>query len=141
MSYMLRRPPAREVHTEPQQGPTFAKQTFGAVDQAKSFGASSTTQFPWETTWLDTLQINPAHEQPRLDFTSARQPFIRWGVRHYSRTFMSASPRFFGRWAYIGQIQRAYTERSRITGVTPNRGLSYALPRFTSGPRTIQLGS
>lgn len=141
MSQMLRRPPAKELYRAPQHGPTFAGvNAVGAVDSAKWYGSSSTTQLPFQTTRLDVLQVNPAHEQPRLDFTSGRQPFIRWGVRQWTRTGMTASPRFFGRWFYVGQIQRAYTERARMTGNPSRLGTTYMVPRFTTGPRTIVLG-
>ena len=153
MTQMLRRPPAKELYRAPQEGPTFARVgSVGAVDSAISYGSPEGGRHGGRIdfragvreivyVWQDLLQINPAHEQPRLDFTSARQPIVRMGaMRRYSRTFMSASPRFFGRWFYIGQIQRQYTERGRITGVATRLGTTYSYPRWTTGPRTIQLG-
>lgn len=150
MSSMLKRPPALNVVMVPLQGPS-NRQTYGAVDSAKSYGSPlagrqrgaldlrpGARQF--QTAWLDVLQVNPAHEQPRLEFTSGAQPLIRWGVRHFTRTFMTASPRMQGRWAYVGFIQRHYSERPRLTGVPMRLGTTYAYPRWQTGPRTIQLG-
>ncbi|HYR17886.1 MAG TPA: hypothetical protein VEQ15_00245 [Myxococcales bacterium] len=153
MSQMLRRPPAKEVHVEPQQGPLVGRQTYAAVDSAKSYGAPEAGRQAGsidlrpeareiEYVWQLFQQMNPAHEQPRLDFTSGRQPFtVGMQLRRFSRTRMTASPRFLGRWAYVGQIQRAYAERARITGVATRRGTTYAYPRFVTAPRTVTLGS
>jgi hypothetical protein len=171
MSRMLRRPPATRFHVEPQQGPLassvpapnqrfappgdyatpardLGRQSFGATDQTKKFaGASAGVTDPRERidyTWQDRVQVNPAHEQPRLVFYSGAQPLIRWGLmRRFSRTYMSASPRFFGRWAFVGFQQRFYTERARLTGVRTRQGKTYILPRVGTGPgpRAIQLGS
>lgn len=146
MSRMLVRPPARFVYIPPQEG-IFGRvtgKTGGAVVDTNK-GAdlrrgSSTTQLPLQVRTLDTEQINPAHEQPKLIYTSGAQPFIRWGWRRYVRTFMSASPRFQGRWFYIGVIQRQYTERARMTGVATRQGTSYTYRRFKVSPRTIPLG-
>jgi hypothetical protein len=170
MSRMLRRPPAKAVHLAPQQGPLAAsvaapnerfappgdfatpardlgRQSFGATDQTKAFAHGSAGSFDRreriDYTWQDRVQVNPAHEQPRLVFYSGAQPLIRWGLmRRFSRTYMSASPRFFGRWAYVGFIQRHYTERARLTGVRTRQGKTYVLPRVGTGPgpRAIVLG-
>ena len=122
-----------------------ARQTFGAVDQAKAYGgadAGSVTGTPFQYVWQDRIQVPPAHEQPRLLFYSGAQPLIRWGLnRRYVRTFMSASPRFQGRWAFVGYIQRHFAERARMTGV-PNRyarTYSYRIPSSGPGPRAIPL--
>lgn len=152
MSRMVIRPPAARVHLEPQQGPLVGRQTYGAVDQAKSYGSpfmgrqSGKPSFTeggreFQTTWQDFLQINPAREQPRLDFTSGRQPFYRSGhLRRFVRTFMAASPKFRGRWAYVGYIQRQYAERTRMTGVPTRQGTTYRYPRFQIPTREIPLG-
>ena len=145
MSRMVIRPPAARFHVEPQHGPSDL-QNYAAVDQAKFYGSPAmgaqggAPDFRFGATEIryhiqDLLQINPAREQPRLDYTSGRQPFFRslhnW---RWSRTFMSASPRFGGRWAYVGYIQNAYAERARITGVATRRGTTY---RYQT-PRSIQ---
>lgn len=150
MSQMLRRPPAKEVSWERQQGLS-GRQTFAAVDQAKNYGggrAGSEELRPWvakfQVVWQDILQINPAHSQPNLIYSSGAQPFIRTGhMRRWTRTFMSASPRFLGRAFYVGLIERQYTERARITGVPTRLGTTYRYPRFgvSSGPRAVQLGA
>jgi len=152
MSQALRRPPAKMVYRAPQQGPLVGRQTYAAVDTAKSYGAPEAGRRAGSLdfragarqiiyTIQDLLQVNPAHEQPRLIYNSGAQPFTRslhnW---RWSRTFMSASPRFVGRWAYVGQIQRAYTERARITGVSTRQGTTYSYPRFISAPRSVPLG-
>lgn len=91
--------------------------------------------------WQDLLQINPAHSQPNLIYYSGAQPFIRTGhMRRWTRTFMSAGPRFQGRVAYVGVLQRQYTERTRLTGVPTRQGTTYRYPRYTVGPRAITLG-
>jgi len=166
MSRMLRRPPAKSVMLADQQGPLTAsvaapnerfappgdiltpardigRQTFGAADQTKNFSLQQANDLPIVYPWQDRVQVNPAHEQPKLIFTSGAQPLIRWGLmRRYSRTFMSASPRFMGRWAYVGFIQRHYTERARMTGVATRQGKTYIVPRVGTGPgpRGIVLG-
>lgn len=170
MSRMLRRPPATRFHVESQQGPlsssapapnqAFApvgdyptpardlgRQTHGAVDQTKKFGfaqaGSTDERTNIQYTWQDRVQVPPAHEQPKLIFSSGAQPLIRWGLmRRFSRTYMAASPRFQGRWAYVGFIQRHFTERARITGVATRQGQTYVQPRMGTGlgPRAIQLG-
>lgn len=167
MSRMVIRPPAARVHLLPQQGPLTAssplpfggppgdiptpardlgRQTFGAVDTSKSYGGrmrgqtdeGTTPQF--QTVWQDRIQVNPATEQPRLIFYSGAQPFIRWGaVRRYVRTFMAASARFQGRWAYVGFVQRNYTERARLSGNISAARRTYVLQRPSSGPRSVQL--
>lgn|SRR5215471_2986707 len=167
MSRMVRRPPATRFHLAPQQGPLTAsqqapstargpygrgpnrdlgRQTYGAVDQIKAYGGGAggvVDTLPIDYAWQDRIQINPAHEQPRLDFTSGAQPLIRWGLlRRYSRTYMSASPRFRGRWFYVGLIQRQYADRARMTGVATRQGTTYIPPRVVTGPgpRAIPLG-
>lgn len=142
----LKRPAARFVYRAPQEG-IFQRVTGRAngavVDTNKGadlYRGSSTTQFPLGVDTLDVQQINPAHEQPKLIWNSGAQPFTRWGWRRFVRTFMSASPRFGGRWFYVGIIQRQYTERARITGVSTRQGTSYTYPRFKTSPRTIPLG-
>lgn len=124
-----------------------ARQTHGAVDQTKRFGRAqggveddrSVIQY----TWQDRVQVPPAHEQPRIPFASGGQPLVRWGLmRRFSRTYMAASPRFQGRWFYVGYIQRFYADRARLTGVATRQGTTYVLPRMGTGPgpRAIRLG-
>ena len=168
-STQIRRPPASRVHLAPQQGPLgstvmppsahmtppgdfpipkrdLGRQTFGAVDSYRRYGNGQSGSIDpaardFQYVWQDRIQVNPAHEQPRLVFYSGAQPFIRWGLmRRFSRTFMAASPRFQGRWAYVGFIQRHYTERARISGNISAQRASYAYPTFARAPRTIQLG-
>jgi hypothetical protein len=169
MSRMVIRPPAARVHLLPQQGPLEAsapapepslappgdlrppgrdlgRQTFGALASPKAYGGRQAGSVdlrgtPFEYRWQDPVQVNPAHEQPRLIFYSGAQPFSRWGqLRRWTRTFMAASPRFQGRWAYVGFIQRHYAERARLTGNPSAMRASYVYPQFFQGPRTIQLG-
>lgn len=123
------------------------RQTFGAVDQTKKFGFGqagvSDERTNIQYTWQDRVQVPPAHEQPRIPFNSGGQPLVRWGLmRRFSRTYMAASPRFQGRWAYVGFMQRHFTERARITGVATRQGTTYVLPRMGTGPgpRAIRLG-
>ena len=146
---MLIRPPAKEVHWERTHGSTVKIQNYAAVDQVKNYEpigrAGSEELRPWlnrlQVVWQDLLQINPAHSQPNLIYYSGAQPFIRTGhMRRWTRTYMSASPRFFGRWAYVGILERQYTERARITGVPTRQGTTYRYPRFSVGPRAVQLG-
>jgi hypothetical protein len=143
MSRMVIRPPAARFHLTHQQGPLVGRQTYGAVDQSKMFGGAQggnvdTTGRQFQTTWQDRIQVNPAHEQPRLIFYSGAQPFIRWGLmRRFVRTFMAASPRFQGRWAYIGLLERQYTERARMSGNIAMRRPTYVYPRFQTGPRIV----
>jgi hypothetical protein len=142
---MLRRPPAREICWPRLTGPS-NRQNYGAVDQAKSYGQKQAGKLDLRSVilyvWQDFLQINPVHDQPKLIFTSGFQPFIRMGsMRRWSRTFMAASPRFQGRWAYVGLQQRIYTERTRMTGVITRQGTTYKYPRFKVSPRAIQLGA
>lgn len=154
MSHMLRRPPAKMVHVEPQQGPLVGRQHFGAVDQAKSYGAPEAGRQGGkldlrpgpvrqiEYIWQHFTQVNPAHEQPKLIFYSGAQPFtVGMQLRRFSRTRMTASPRFEGRWAYVGFLERQYTERGRMTGVPTRQGTTYAYPRFVTAPRVVQLGA
>jgi len=143
MSSMLRRPPAYPIHwPHDQKGPTTQLQNYGAVDQKQNVGPTSTTQRGLMVWILDLLQINPALEQPRLEISSARQPFIR--THHnarFVRTFMTASPRFQGRWIYVGYIQRQYAERTRITGVPTRLGQTYSYrPAKLVPPRVVELG-
>lgn len=173
MSGMIRRPPATRFHlvetgrqgflTKSQIAPTsvgppsasaphrdLGRQTFGAVDSFKAYGgaqAGSTADGAlgqaFQYTWQDRIQVNPAHEQPKLIFYSGAQPFIRWGaVRRFVRTFMAASPRFQGRWAYVGFMQRHYAERPRLTGIPGRLGSTYVYTPATAGPgnRGIRLG-
>ena len=124
-----------------------ARQTHGAVDQTKKFGGAQAGAEDHRTniqyTWQDRVQVPPAHEQPRIPFNSGGQPLVRWGLmRRFSRTYMTASPRFQGRWFYVGYIQRFYADRARITGVATRQGKTYVLGRMGTGPgpRAIQLG-
>jgi hypothetical protein len=143
---MLVRPPARFVYIPPQEGilqRVTGKTAGGIVHTNKGddlHRGSTTTQEGLGIVTLDTQQINPALEQPKLIYTSGAQPIIRWGWRRFVRTYMSASPRFRGRWFYVGIIQRQYTERARMTGVSTRQGTSYAYGRFKISPRTIPLG-
>lgn len=144
MSSLIKRPPARFQVDERLTGPSNL-QKYGAVDSDRSPGlyrGSSTTQLPMDHHWDDMLQVNAAHEQPKLIFNSGAAPFIRWGHRRWVRTFMTASPRFGGRWAFIGTITRAFADRGRMTGM-PGRSSfarqTYTYPRFTTKPRTIAL--
>jgi hypothetical protein len=166
MSRMLVRPPAARVHLLPQQGPLTAsaparnegfapaddkltpardvgRQTFGATDATKNYGPSGFTQPPMTWTWQDRVDVPPVSEQPKLIFVSGAQPLVRWGLmRRFSRTYMTASPRFQGRWAYVGFIQRHFTDRARMTGVATRQGTTYVVPRVGTGPgtRAIRLG-
>jgi len=166
MSRMVLRPPAARIHLEPQQGPLAAsapapnqgfapapgrltpardlgRQTFGAVDQTKNFGPSGFTQRAMAWWWQDRVQAPPVPEQPRLIYVSGAQPLVRWGLnRRYSRTYMTAAPRFQGRWAYVGFIQRHFADRARMTGVATRQGTTYMVPRVGTGPGTrgIRLG-
>lgn len=168
MSRMLARPPAKMVHLPPQQGPLTAsqptwvpqtvppgdmqtpgrdlgRQTFGAVAQPKSYGSAQAGSVDFRSVivyvWQVFTNVNPAHEQPKLIYYSGAQPFtVGMQLRRFSRTFMAASPRFTGRWAYVGLLQRQYTERARLRGVPTRQGTTYAYPRFTTAPRAIQLG-
>lgn len=147
MSQALRRPAARFVIRDPlegQSGRVTGKTAGAAMNADKAYGGGAAGSFDtsrFVTYWLDLLQINPAHEQPKLIYYSGAQPFTRWGVRRIVRTFMSASPRFGGRWAYVGYVNKQYTERSRMAGMKSRQGTTYAYPRFAVRPRTIQLGS
>lgn len=144
MTQMLRRPPAKEIVWDRRQGASDL-QHYAGVDQAKSYagayGGVSAVGRAIVYIWQDLLQINPAREQPKLILNSAAQPFVRTGhLRRTSRTFMSASAPFQGRWAYVGAQQRLYTERTRMTGVATRQGTTYRYPRFRVAPRAIQLG-
>lgn len=141
----LQRPPARIVPRERLQGPS-NRQSFGAVDQHKdaSFhrGDLSGIQLPVTIGTPYIQQINPVPEVPKLINYSAAQPVTIWGWRRYTRTHMSAGPRFLGRWVAVGAIIRAYTERGRMTGVATRQGVTYSVPRYkvSPGTRTIPLG-
>jgi hypothetical protein len=145
---MIQRPRAIYVSHERPEGPTFggvSGRTGGEMFNADKAYGGGAAGAPDNTanvyTWKDLLQINPVPEQPKLIYYSGAQPFSRWGaVRRYSRTFMSASPRFFGRWFYVGVQQRNYTERSRMTGVATRQGTTYNYPRFKVSPRSVALG-
>lgn len=145
MSGMLRRPPAKEVVWPRQQGLS-DRQNFAAVDSWKRYGNGyagnlDPARMPIRVWWQDILQLNPALGTPKLIAYSAAQPFIRTGhLRRFTRTFMRASGRFMGRWAYVGVQQRLYTERARMTGVPMRLGTTYAYPRFKVAPRAIHLG-
>ncbi len=149
MSRMLRRPPAKEISWPRLEGPSDL-QHYAAVDSAKNFGGPSVAAYGGAVEelkrriayiWQDLLQINPAHEQPKLILYSAAQPFIRTGhMRRMSRTYMTASSPFLGRWAYVGAQQRQFVDRTRMTGVPMRTGVTYRVPRFRVAPRAIQLG-
>lgn len=143
MSALTRRPPAREIVWPRLAGPSDI-QHYAGVDQAKSYRGASAGSVDVRQVirffWQDLLQINPVREQPRLLLSSAAQPIVRTGHnRRFSRTYMSASPRFFGRWAFVGTVQRQYTERTRISGFPMRTGTTYTYPRFKVSPRTIAL--
>jgi hypothetical protein len=168
MSRMLQRPPARfVVHDRPEGlfGRVTGKTAGGMMNAAKSYATSNAGNLDLRDggsnialpatmpsfgtrlartfliVWQDLLQINPAHSQPNLIYYSGAQPFIRTGhMRRWTRTFMSAGPRFQGRVAYVGVLERVYTERTRITGVPTRQGTSYRYPRYKVSPRAIQLG-
>jgi hypothetical protein len=167
MSRMLQRPPARfVVRARPESRGWVTGKTEGAMfnsdksyrtsnagnldlrdggrnsalpDVPPSFGARLARTFL--IVWQDLLQINPAHSQPNLIYYSGAQPFIRTGhLRRWTRTFMSAGPRFQGRVAYVGVLERVYTERTRMTGVPTRQGTTYRYPRYKVAPRAIPLG-
>lgn len=166
---MLNRPPARfVVHDRPEGlfGWVTGKTAGGMMNAAKSYATSSAgnldmrdsgtaatlpavmptfgqrLQRTFLIVWQDLLQINPAHSQPNLIYYSGAQPFIRTGhLRRWTRTFMSAGPRFQGRVAYVGVLQRQYTDRTRMTGVPTRQGTSYRYPRYKVSPRAIPLGA
>lgn len=146
MSQLLRRPPARFVIHERMEGPSGLVGVGGLTNAVKSYGGAQTGRLRPDTPdfaylWQDRIQINPAHEQPKLIYSSGAQPLWRTThLRRVVRTFMSAGPRFTGRWFYIGQQINMYRERTRLTGVTTRRGWSYRYPRYRVAPRTIQLG-
>lgn len=146
MSGLLRRPPARFVIFDRMEGPSGLARVGGLTNAVKSYGgAQRGIQSPdtpaFEYRWQDRIQVNPAHEQPKLIYSSGAQPLWRTThLRRIVRTFMSAGPRFTGRWFYVGQVLNAYTARGRMTGVTTRRGTTYRYPRYRVAPRTIQLG-
>lgn len=168
MSRMVQRPPARiAVWPRPEglSGRVVGKAAGGVVNAAKSYStayggnvdirdAGRNSALPdvppsfgqrlartFQIVWQDLLQINPAHSQPNLIYYSGAQPFIRTGhLRRWTRTFMSAGPRFQGRVAYVGVLQRQYTERTRLTGMPSRLGTTYAPPRYRVAPRAIPLG-
>lgn len=143
---LLRRPPARFVIHERLEGPSNRVGAGGLTNAVKSYGGAQrgllspdTPEFAY--LWQDRIQINPAHEQPKLIYSSGAQPLWRTThLRRMVRTFMSAGPRFTGRWFYIGQQINQYKDRTRITGVPTRRGTTYRYPRYKVAPRTIQLG-
>ncbi len=138
---MLRRPPAREVVWPRLEGPS-DRQTYAAIDSAKNYGGPGLELGrAIRYVWQDLLQINPVREQPKLILYSAAQPFVRTGHnRRWSRTYMSASSPFRGRWAYVGAIQRNYALRDRLTGVPMRTGITYQYPAFKVSSRAIVLG-
>jgi hypothetical protein len=108
---------------------------------AATFVASpkSTRGFTYQ--WIDYTQVNPVLEQPRLDFTSAAQPFIRWGHRRIVRTHMAATPPFGGRFTFVGLMMNRFLERDKMSG-QQSRGFTYAYQPFQPGPgpsRTVRL--
>lgn len=141
MSKLTRMAPAKEIVWDRLEGPSNL-QTYAAIDSAKNYGgAGEALGRAIRYFWQDILQINPAREQPKLIFNSAAQPFVRTGhLRRFSRTYMSASSPFQGRWAYVGTQQRVFAERTRMTGVATRLGTTYRYPRFRVAPRAIQLG-
>lgn len=145
MSGLLRRPPARFVIFPRLEGPSNLVGAGGQQHPVKAYGGAQTGRIRPDTPdfaylWQDRIQVNPAHEQPKLIYTSGAQPIWRTThLRRMVRTFMSAGPRFTGRWFYIGVVLNQYKERTRITGVTTRRGVSYRYPRYRVAPRTIQL--
>jgi hypothetical protein len=148
MATMVRRPPARFfLYDEPEglSGRVSGATGGSVVDQAKVYGgakggsvAHDLPVFAHVTS--DFIQLNPAHEQPRLIFNSGAQPIIRWGFRRFVRTFMTAGPRFYGRWFYSGLQMNQFVQRGRVTGIPGRLGTSYYTPRFQSGPRVVVLG-
>lgn len=124
-----KRPPAQSLEGLPGRPPaTFVPAT------------RSTRGFTYQ--WIDTTQVNPVMEQPRLVLNSAAQPFVRWGHRRFVRTHMRASMPLLGRFAYIGTMLNRYLERNKIAGVQ-SRGVTYSTPAPNKGPgpgRTVRLG-
>jgi hypothetical protein len=144
------RPPARYVlrgavggSGRPLEGPTNRVGVGGVLNSFKRYwGKVGNPDAPaFQVVLQDILQVNPAHAQPALSYISGFQPYTRTGhLRRWTRTFMSASPRFLGRWAYVGYAQRQYMERARMTGVATRQGTTYKYPRFKVSPRAINLG-
>jgi hypothetical protein len=149
---MLRRPPAKMVHLAPQEGPLgglVTGKTGGAmVNSVKAYGGARAGNYDlrpalahFAVVWQDFLNVRPAHEAPKLINYSAAAPLVRMaGVRRYTRTFMSASPRFRGRWFFVGYIQRHYAERARLRGIPTRQGTTYVYPKFNVPTRAVQLG-
>jgi hypothetical protein len=145
---ILRKPPARFQDWPRDEGLTQRIKGGGGqlFDASKRYGQAALGNSRLETPsflyrWIDTVQINPASEQPKLVFNSAAQPIIRWGYRRIVRTLMAAGPRFYGRWFYAGTQINQFVARGRMTGVTTRRGTTYLAPRFQTGPRAIPLGT
>jgi len=145
---ILRKPPARFVAYPRNEGQSQLIAGHGGqlFDASKKYGGAALgNQRPGFPTflykWIDTIQINPAVEQPKLVWNSGAQPIIRWGYRRFVRTFMAAAPRFYGRWFYAGVDMNKFVQRGRMTGVTTRRGTTYIAPRFQTGPRAIPLGT
>jgi hypothetical protein len=145
---LLRKPPARFVAYPRQEGQSQRIRGGGGqlFDASKKYGGAilgnprpSIASFLYR--WIDTIQINAAHEQPKLVWNSGAQPIIRWGYRRFVRTFMAAAPRFYGRWFFAGTQANQFVMRGRMTGVTTRRGTTYLTPRFQTGPRAIALGT
>lgn len=145
---ILRKPPARFTAYPRSQGQTQLIRDAGGqlFDASKKYGQAMLGKprpglRSFLYAWLDSIQINPAHEQPKLVFNSGAQPIIRWGYRRIVRTFMAAGPRFYGRWFFAGVIQNQFVARGRMTGVNTRQGTTYLAPRFQTGPRAIPLGT
>lgn len=144
MSRLVRQVPAKEICWPRPAGPSDI-QHYAAIDTAKRYSGASAgvldTRQQNAYVWQDYERIGPVKEQPKLVLYSAAQPFVRTGhMRRWSRTFMAASGRFLGRWAYVGTQSRQYTERTRITGVPMRTGRTYVYPSYRPATRTIQLG-
>jgi hypothetical protein len=137
--------PARMVYQPPIEGTSQRIHTGQAFDAKKKYGGAHggtlDPAFPnFLYRWIDTVQINPASEPPRIVWNSGAQPIIRWGFRRIVRTFMAAGPRMYGRWFYAGVQINNFVARGRVTGVPQRLGTSYSYPRFQTGPRVIPLG-
>jgi hypothetical protein len=144
MTRLIRQVPAKEICWPRPPGPS-GRQNYAAVDNSKRYaGAAAGSVDPLQSNvyvWQDLERIGPVLEQPKLILYSAAQPFVRTGhMRRWSRTFMSASARFLGRWAFVGVQQNVYTQRTRMTGVPMRTGVTYSYARFRVSPRTIKLG-
>ena len=144
---LLRKPPARFIAYPRREGQSELIRGGGQLfDASKKYGGAilgnprpAIANFLYR--WIDTIQINAAHEQPKLVWNSGAQPIIRWGYRRFVRTFMAVSPRFYGRWFFAGTQVNQFVMRGRMTGVTTRQGTTYLTPRFQTGPRAIPLGT